>query len=54
MGKKKMGRPRKPDALRRIIAMKVSAAELRDWKKAAKAKGLSLSAFILAPHRKGC
>jgi hypothetical protein len=53
MNKRKRGRPRKPGALRYIINMKVSARELREWKRAAKAEGLSLSAWVLAPRRKG-
>ena len=51
--KAKMGRPRKPDAYRVMVSLKVSGRERRELGKAAKAAGLSLSAYIMAPHRKG-
>jgi len=49
--KKKMGRPRKPDAKTTLIALKVSKRELAALRKAAKEAGISMSAYIMAPHR---
>jgi hypothetical protein len=48
------GRPSKGDDARTIpVMVKVSANELREWRRAAKEAGMSLSAWLLAPRRKG-
>ena len=51
--KKKMGRPKKPDARTTLVNLKVSKGELAALRKGAKAAGMSLSAFIMSPHREG-
>ncbi len=50
---KRLGRPPKPDGRRLFIGLKVSPAENAALRRAAKAAGLSLSEFILRPHRRG-
>lgn len=49
---KKMGRPPLGrDARKVFVGLKVSPAELTEWKRRAKASGVSLSEYILQPRR---
>ena len=54
MGKKRkrMGRPPLENPRNTLISLKVTARERAELAKAAKAAGMSLSAYIMAPHRK--
>lgn len=56
MNKKKvrMGRPALGrEAKKVVVALRLSQVELATLRKGAKAADVSLSAFIMAPHRKG-
>lgn len=49
--RKKRGRPPKPSSRVAFVGLRVSRAELRELKRKAKAAGMSLSEYILKPHR---
>ena len=51
--KKKMGRPPLKNPRGVLVALRLTASEKRRLVKAAKAAGTSLSAYLMAPHRKG-
>lgn len=50
--KTKMGRPPIPNAKTTFVGLKISAKEKGLLTKAAKKAGISLSAYIMLPHRK--
>ena len=50
--KKKMGRPPIPSPKKYLVVLRVTADEKKMLTKKAKAAGMSLSAYIMAPHRK--
>jgi len=51
--KKRMGRPPVKNPRSVMFNFRVTVAEARALRAAARAAGLSLSAHIMAPHRKG-
>ena len=52
MGKKRMGRPPLGRKSRKVfVGIRVSPEELAGWKRRAKAEGMSLSAWLVAPRR---
>ena len=50
--KKKMGRPPLPSPKKYLVVLRVTADEKKTMTKRAKVAGMSLSAYIMAPHRK--
>jgi len=49
---KRMGRPPKPGAKKIFVGLRVTEEELARLHRGAKAAGMSLGGFIMAPHRK--
>ncbi len=46
-----MGRPPKPGARRINVSVRLSAEELRDFKREAKRAGMPLGAWLIEPRR---
>jgi len=51
--KKRLGRPRKEDPRNIVIAVRITAKEKAALVRAAKRADMSLSAYVMAPHREG-
>ena len=51
-GKKRMGRPPVANPRKVLVALRITEQEKAQLMKAAKKAGMSLSAYIMAPHRK--
>lgn len=54
MKRKKMGRPSMGREAKKVnVVIRVSPIERKELNRKARAKGVSLSAYIMAPHRTG-
>ena len=51
-GKKRMGRPPLANPKRVLAALRITEKEKAELTRAAKKSGVSLSTFIMAPHRR--
>ena len=49
--KKKMGRPPMKDPKKIFVGIRITSEERKHLARAAKKAGMSLSAYIMAPHR---
>ena len=47
-----MGRPRLPNPKNMLVGVRMTKAEKTKLSKAARKAGMSLSAYLMAPHRK--
>jgi len=50
--RKKMGRPPMKDPRKIMVALRITPSEKRELTRAAKEAGMSLSAYLMAPHRR--